>query len=176
VTIFFKLKWDFLFFQAINKAGVSLVPGLAVPRPIRSYTLTIRNWWTLSKHNKQYLDCQDKRHNRCKKQYIKWWEHILHQTTKIWYRKDWWHKFLRHLISGYKTSHQEKFNLIQKQDSHLRGRKTRQCNWVLSTRRNLCGRLHQLGKLLYQDRRYRNPYSCIKPNTLLHKKLLGHHW
>jgi hypothetical protein len=28
----------------------------------------------------------------------------------------------------YKTSQKEKFNLIQKQESHLRGRKTKQCN------------------------------------------------
>ena len=35
-------------------------------RPFRSYILTILNWWTLSKNNKQY-----KRHNRCWKQYNK---------------------------------------------------------------------------------------------------------
>jgi hypothetical protein len=59
--------FQFLFFQANNEAGFSLVPGLAVPRPFRNYTLTIRNWWTSSKHNKRY--CQNKHHNMCKKQY-----------------------------------------------------------------------------------------------------------
>jgi hypothetical protein len=29
-----KVRFQFLFFQAFNEAGVSLVPGLAVPRPI----------------------------------------------------------------------------------------------------------------------------------------------
>ena len=28
-----KVRFQFLFFQAFNEAGVSLVPGLAVPRP-----------------------------------------------------------------------------------------------------------------------------------------------
>ena len=63
-----KVLFQFLFFQATNEAGFSLVPGLAVPRPFRSYTLTIRNWWTSSKHNKQYY--QNKHHNMCRSSII----------------------------------------------------------------------------------------------------------
>ena len=48
-----KVRFQFLFFQAINEVGVFLVPGLAVPQIFWSCTLTTRNWWTLSKHNKQ---------------------------------------------------------------------------------------------------------------------------
>ena len=56
-------------------------------------------------------------------------------------------------IGRFKTIHQERFNSIQKHERHTRGRQTRHCHWLLWTRHNLSGRLHQFGKVSSQYHR-----------------------